>query len=108
MNAMMMEKLCERATEVASLLKLMANEQRLVLLCRLRDGEASVTELVTLCGQSQSGVSQHLARLREGGVVSTRRDAKMIYYSLADKNIEALMDFLCTHFAQGVTRQPPE
>lgn len=99
-----MEKLCEHATEVANLLKLVANEQRLLLLCRLREGEASVTELVELCGQSQSGVSQHLAKLREGGVVGTRRDAKMIYYSLANNNVEELMEFLCTHFAEGVTQ----
>lgn len=99
----MTEALCERATEVASFLKLVANEQRLVLLCRLREGEACVNELVELCGQSQSGVSQHLARMREGGLVKTRREAKMIYYSLADARVEAFIAFLCQHFGGDVS-----
>jgi hypothetical protein len=57
--------LCERATEVAGFLKVVANEQRLLLLCRLREGEASVGELVGLCGLSQSSAaSGALARGR--------------------------------------------
>lgn len=93
-----MEMLCERATEVAAFLKVVANEQRLLLLCRLREGEASVGELVGLCGLSQSSVSQHLARLRDGGLVQTRRDATTIFYRIADANVQALMTFLCDRF----------
>lgn len=92
------ERLCVHAAQVAALLKLVANDQRLMLLCRLVEGEASVTELVGLCGQSQSGVSQHLARMREGGIVTTRRDARTIYYSIANADVEALIGFLCTRF----------
>ncbi|OAN53427.1 ArsR/SmtB family transcription factor [Sphingobium sp. TCM1] len=94
------DMLCERATEVAAFLKVVANEQRLRLLCRLRDGEASVGELVELCGLSQSSVSQHLARMREGGLVQTRRENTTIFYRICDANVQALMTFLCDQFAQ--------
>jgi ArsR family transcriptional regulator, virulence genes transcriptional regulator len=96
--------LCERATEVAGLLKLVANEQRLLLLCRLREGEASVGELVGLCGLSQSSVSQHLAKMREGGVLQTRRDAQTIFYRLANPHVEALMEFMCDRFSEMAAR----
>lgn len=99
-TSLAMGKLCERATEVAGLLKLVGNEQRLLLLCRMREGEASVGELVGLCGLSQSSVSQHLARMREGGILETRRDAQTIYYRLANRHVEALMEFLCQRFAE--------
>lgn len=98
--------LCERATEVVGFLKVVANEQRLLLLCRLCEGEASVGELVGLCELSQSSVSQHLARMREGGLVETRRDATTIFYRIADANAQALMNFLCERFGQGSTVAP--
>lgn len=94
------EMLCERATEVAGLLKLVANEQRLLLLCRLREGEASVGELIGLCNLSQSSVSQHLGKMREGGVLKTRRDGTTIFYSLSNPHIISLMDFLCARFGE--------
>jgi DNA-binding transcriptional ArsR family regulator len=94
------EMLCERATEVAAFLKLVANEQRLLLLCRLREGEASVGELVGLCNLSQSSVSQHLARMRDGGLVQTRRETTTIYYSIANQRVLALMQFLCESFGE--------
>ncbi|WP_336965110.1 metalloregulator ArsR/SmtB family transcription factor [Sphingobium aquiterrae] len=89
------------AAEVAALLKLVANEQRLLLLCRLREGEASVGELVDLSGLSQSSVSQHLARMREGGLVQTRRETTTIFYRIADPNVQALIAFLYGQFGQG-------
>lgn len=98
MEEMELSLLCEHATEVAAMLKLLANPQRLVLLCRLREGEASVTELIDLCGLSQSSVSQHLAKMREGGILQTRRDAQTIYYRLENPQVEALMEFMCQRF----------
>lgn len=90
----------ERAREVATLLKLMANEQRLILLCRLREGEAAVGELVELCDLSQSSVSQHLARLRDAGLVTTRREQTTIYYSIASAEVQYLLDCLCERFGK--------
>ncbi|MBT2189063.1 helix-turn-helix domain-containing protein [Sphingobium sp. H33] len=92
------EMLCERATEIAGLLGLMANEQRLLLLCRLREGEAPVGELVNLCGLSQSSVSRHLGKMREGGLVRNRREGTTIYYSIANPDADALIGFLCDNF----------
>jgi len=95
----------ERAGEVAALLKLLANEQRLLLLCRLKKGEASVNELVDLCGLSQSSVSQHLARMREAGLVKTRREQTTIHYSIASGDLEALLMFLCDRFSGAPDRE---
>jgi DNA-binding transcriptional ArsR family regulator len=100
MSDIKLNLLCARASEVAAMLKLVANAQRLVLLCRLREGEASVGELVSLCGLSQSSVSQHLAKMREGGILQTRRDAQTIFYRLADPHVEALMEFMCDRFGE--------
>ena len=74
------EQLEPRALEAARLLKLLANEQRLTVLCRLSGGEMSVTELGEYVALSQSALSQHSAKLRADGIVSTRRDAQTIYY----------------------------
>ncbi|MCW5620829.1 MAG: helix-turn-helix transcriptional regulator [Burkholderiales bacterium] len=89
------EQLEPRALEAARLLKLLANEQRLTVLCRLSGGEMSVTELGEYVPLSQSALSQHLAKLRADGIVSTRRDAQTIYYRLADPVAERLIDVLC-------------
>jgi len=92
------EQLASRAAEAAETLKLIANQQRLLLLCRLSQGEAPVTELVELTGVSQSAVSQHLARLREGGMVRTRRDGTTIFYRVADQGVHDLIAMLCDRF----------
>ena len=86
------------AEAAASVLKLLANAQRLIVLCRLSAGEASVNTLVELTGQAQSSVSQHLAKLREGGMVATRREGTTIFYRLADEGVHALIDMLCDRF----------
>lgn len=97
-------ELAKHAAHAASVLKLVANEQRLLILCRLTQGEFSVGQMVELCGQSQSSVSQHLGRLREGGLVKTRRDGTTIYYSLADDGVRKLIDMLCDRFGPPVGR----
>jgi len=66
------------------LLRAMANERRLLILCHLLDGEKSVGELQKLIAISQSALSQHLARLRAEELVTTRREAQNIYYSVAE------------------------
>lgn len=88
-----------RASEATRLLKALANEKRLLLLCLLAEGERSVGELNARIDLSQSALSQHLAVLREDGLVATRREAQMIYYGLApgpaERIITALYDIYC-------------
>ena len=81
----------EKADRVAERLSLMANAKRLLILCRLAEGEASVGEIQRHVGLSQSALSQHLARLRAAGIVATRREAQTIYYRLADPETEQMM-----------------
>jgi DNA-binding transcriptional ArsR family regulator len=72
------------AMAASDLLKALANEQRLMILCNLSGTEMSVGELNELLPLSQSALSQHLAVLREAGIVQTRRDGQTVHYSLAD------------------------
>jgi DNA-binding transcriptional ArsR family regulator len=76
-------KLQASAKSASTLLKALANEHRLLILCRLVDQERSVGELVRAVGLSQSALSQHLARLRRDGIVRTRREAQTIWYTIA-------------------------
>jgi DNA-binding transcriptional ArsR family regulator len=70
----------------------MANERRLLILCYLMEGEKSVGQLVSLIGISQSALSQHLARLRRGNLVTTRRENQNIYYSLSSQAVPIVLD----------------
>ncbi len=89
----------ESAGRAAALLKLLGNEKRLMVLCQLSEGELSVSELQMRVGLSQSALSQHLALLRESGAVSTRREAQVIFYRIADpavmRVIETLAELFC-------------
>ncbi len=84
----------DNARGACRILKAMANERRLVILCHLSEGERSVGELEKLLGISQSALSQHLARLRNDGLVVPRRSAQNIYYSLHGEEAEAIMHLL--------------
>lgn len=89
----------ESAGRAATLLRLLGNEKRLMLLCQLADGELSVREIQSRVGLSQSALSQHLALLREEGVVATRRESQTIYYRIVDhaamRVIETLAELFC-------------
>ncbi len=92
--------LADQAASAASLLKLLANEHRLFILCLLTvRSEMTVSELVAAAGLSQSALSQHLARLREDGIVAFRREAQTLYYRVADTRasrvLERLKDIYC-------------
>lgn len=91
--------LAARAESVAMMLKLLANAERLQILCRISDHESSVGDLVEQSNLSQSSVSQHLAKLREGGLVATRREAQTIYYRLSEERVRALMQVLCNSYS---------
>jgi ArsR family transcriptional regulator, virulence genes transcriptional regulator len=87
------------ATQAASLLRALASERRLMILCQLVDGERSVGEIQPLVGLSQSALSQHLKVLREEGVVATRREAQTVWYRIADpaavKVVSTLAEIFC-------------
>ena len=82
MNSNDLEQLAEHAQEAAALLKQLSNQHRLMILCSLIDTELSVTELNSRTNLSQSALSQHLASLRNAGLVQTRREAQTIFYQL--------------------------
>ena len=83
------------AMEVAELLRALGNERRLMVLCKLvENGETTVGALADAVGLGQSALSQHLARMRVGGVVAARRDGQTIWYRLADPRIAELISVL--------------
>ena len=94
------KKLFEQAREASDLLKALSHETRLLILCLLTEGEKSVTELEETMSMSQASVSQQLARLRFDKLVSTRREGRTIYYSIASDEvsniINQLYDLFCT------------
>jgi DNA-binding transcriptional ArsR family regulator len=88
-------RLEDKAVEAAEFLKLLANPQRLLILCRLVvEREMSVGELEEAGELSQSALSQHLAKLRDDGLVATRREAQTIYYRIADNNVQRVLALL--------------
>lgn len=94
-------ELVELEAQVAAatrLLKLLASEQRLILLCRLIEGECSVGDLAQYVGLAPSAASQHLAKLRAEGVVATRREGQTIYYRMSNPATVRMIDALCDIF----------
>ncbi len=89
----------ESAAAAAKLLRSLANERRLMILCQLGDEELSVGALQARLGLSQSALSQHLALLREEGVLAARRDGRTIFYRIADpaavRVIATLAEIFC-------------
>ena len=84
-----------KASEAAQLLKLLANENRLLILCRLvQVREMSVNDLVAAVGISQSALSQHLAKMRAEGLLATRREAQTVYYRIADPDAKRMLALL--------------
>ena len=89
----------DSAGRAARLLRLLGNERRLMILCQLADAELSVGQLQPRVGLSQSALSQHLALLRDEGIVATRRDGQTIHYRIVDpaalQIIATLADLFC-------------
>jgi DNA-binding transcriptional ArsR family regulator len=88
----------ERAGEAAKLLRTMSNEHRLMILCRLGGSELSAGELQSGTTLSQSALSQHLAVLREDGLVATRRAGLNIFYRIADPSVFRVIETLAAIF----------
>jgi len=93
-------QLIQSVRDVSDMLKAMGNPHRLIILCRLSEGPCSVSEMEPLVGLSQSALSQHLARLRRDRLVSTRRDAQTIYYSISDDKVSTLIEVLCKMYPE--------
>lgn len=90
--------MAEAASAAALYLKALSHEGRLMILCHLAHGEKSVGGLEQLLDMRQAAVSQMLARLREDGLVSARRDGKTVYYALADGKTEQMIQLLYSLF----------
>jgi len=98
MDANTPAEMASQATDAAAYLKTLAHEGRLMILCHLGTGEKSVGELEDMLSVRQAAVSQMLARLRDEGLVSTRRDGKTIYYSLSDDKTSQVIGLLYSLF----------
>lgn len=97
--------MAQNAKDAADFLKAVAHESRLLILCILSEGEKSVGDLEALLDQRQSTVSQQLARLRLDGMVSTRRDGKSIYYSLANEDVRTILQAVYSVFCHKPKRK---
>ncbi|MCV2863594.1 ArsR/SmtB family transcription factor [Albidovulum sediminicola] len=95
-----LEALVERANEAATFLKALGHDGRLTILCHLRGGEKSVTELENLLCSRQAVVSQQLARLRLEGLVSARREGQAIFYSILDPRVLEMVNLLSRLFCE--------
>jgi len=105
-------KLAASAAEAAGLLRAMSNEHRLLVLCHLvSEGELAVGALVERVGLSQSALSQHLAKLRDGGLVDFRRESQSLIYRVADPKagqvLELLRDIFCPELKPAARSGPP-
>jgi Predicted transcriptional regulators len=95
------------AEQAARMLAALGQPKRLMVLCRLVDREMSVGALAEAVGLSQSALSQHLARLRDLGIVATRREAQTIYYSLASEDVRRMIGVLYEIFCSDGERGTP-
>jgi len=94
LNADGMDQLRDAAGRASELLKILANNHRLMVLCMLAEGEMSVAQLSEHIDLGQSPLSQHLARLRIDGLVKTRKVAQHVYYSLDSAEAEEILQTL--------------
>ena len=96
-----MDDMNNKADMVSKYLKGIANPHRLLLLCTMANGEKSVTELIEATGLAQSSASQHLAKLRKEGIVSYRREHRILYYSISSKLTQDIMALLYQKLCQN-------
>ena len=89
-----LERLVRNARQASEMLKALAHENRLLLLCLLSERERSVGELEEILAMRQAAVSQQLARLRYDDLVTTRRDGKTVYYSIANDDVRRVISVL--------------
>ncbi len=97
-----LDQLMRNARKASDFLKALSHENRLLLLCLLAEGERSVTELENILSLRQPTVSQQLARLRLDDLVTTRRDGKAIYYSLANDDVRRVISVIYDIYCEPV------
>lgn len=97
------EQMQMAAAKACKLMKVLANPDRLMILCQLTQGEKCVSELEKLLGIVQPTLSQQLTVLREEGLVATRREGKRIFYQIASPQATAVMDVLLDQFCKEGT-----
>jgi DNA-binding transcriptional ArsR family regulator len=107
MDAADVDELVAQARKASELLKALAHETRLLILCILSEGEKSVSELEETLNMPQAAVSQQLARLRLDGLVQPRRDGRMIYYSISDTEVSSIVASLYDLFCKPVRTVAP-
>lgn len=88
----------ERAEEAARFLSGLASPHRLRILCQLADGEKNVTQLMEATGIAQTSMSQHLAKLKDEGLVSFRREHRILFYSICNPMVLEIMTIMYSHF----------
>jgi len=93
-----LERMQSHAGDASAFLKALSHPARLMLLCRLSEGEMSVGALEAELGLRQATVSQQLARLRVEGLVDCRRDGKAIYYHVCDDGTRRVLEVVCDIF----------
>lgn len=96
-----LDVMARHAAEAEAMLKLLANRHRLLILCNLVKGTKSVNQLIDLVGLSQSALSQHLAKMREQGLVATEKQGQMVFYRIGDPRIEAILATLYLMYCAG-------
>ena len=98
MTGMDLEAMQASAGEVADMLKMLSNRNRLLVLCALVTRDHTAGELEELTGLSQPAISQHLAKLRNTGIVNTRKDAQRVIYALDEPGVRAVIEVLHRHY----------
>ena len=94
----------EQAKKIAELLKLLANEQRLLILCALIQGPMTVGNIHAFTPNiTASALSQHLSQLRMAGILDSEKQGMNVIYQIADEHVIGLMSFLKTHYCTGTT-----
>lgn len=103
-----LDQLMQKARKASDFLKALSHENRLLLLCLLAEKERSVSDLENILSLRQPTVSQQLARLRLDGLVTTRRDGKAIYYSIANDDVRQVISIIYQIFCEPPAAEAPK
>lgn len=105
MNSNAIKEIDSNADRAAVFLGGLASPHRLRILCQLMDGEKSVTQLIEATGLAQTSMSQHLNKLKGEGIVSFRREHRVLYYFITNPMVLEIMDVMYAHFCKKKGRK---